>query len=128
MIQNLIFFEIILYFRNSFSDTPMNEIVQAHKREIVAIASQHGAYNIRVFGSVARNEANADSDIDFLVDYDSTKRSPWFPCGLQQDLEALLQCPVDIATPAMLKPRIRERILQEAIPLESATDRHLDRL
>ena len=104
----------------------MNGMLQDYKREILAIAAQHGAYNIRVFGSVARNGADATSDIDFLVDYDSTKRSPWFPCGLQQDLETLLQCKVDIATPAMLKPRIKEQVLQEAIPLEPETEEHFN--
>ena len=42
----------------------------ADKRsQILAIASKHGAYNVRVFGSVARGEATAESDIDFLIDY-----------------------------------------------------------
>jgi uncharacterized protein len=66
---------------------------------------------------VARQEAHSESDIDFLVDYDSSKRSPWFPSGLVQDLESLLQRKVDIATPAMLKPRIRDRVLREAVSL-----------
>jgi uncharacterized protein len=95
----------------------INELLQTQRAQILAIATQHGAYNVRIFGSVARNEANADSDIDFLVDYDSTKRSPWFPSGLVQDLEALLQRNVDVATPAMLKPRIKDQVLREAISL-----------
>ena len=95
----------------------INELLQAKRSEIIEIAAQHGAYNIRVFGSVARQEAHVGSDIDFLVDYDPTKRSPWFPSGLVQDLEALLQCKVDIATLAMLKQRVRERVLREAVSL-----------
>jgi uncharacterized protein len=95
----------------------INELLQAQKSQILEIAAKHGAYNIRVFGSVARNEANTDSDIDLLVDYDSAKRSPWFPSGLVQDLEALLQRKVDVATLAMLKPQTQERILREAISL-----------
>jgi uncharacterized protein len=49
--------------------------------EILSIAERHGAFNVRIFGSVARGEADAISDIDVLVDYDRSKRSPWFPMG-----------------------------------------------
>jgi uncharacterized protein len=88
------------------------------KREaILEIAAKHGAYNLRVFGSVARGEADENSDIDFLVDYSLDQVSPWFPAGLVIDLEKLLGRKVDIATEAALKDRIRERVLREAIPL-----------
>ncbi|MBD2233734.1 nucleotidyltransferase family protein [Phormidium tenue] len=95
----------------------LQDLLQAKKDQILAIADRHGAYNIRVFGSIARNEATATSDIDLLVDYDPARRSPWFPIGLVQELEALLEHKVDVATPAMLKERIRDRVMQEAIPL-----------
>jgi len=72
---------------------------------------------VRVFGSVARGEATQESDIDLLVDYDLEKITPWFPGGLLLDLEQLLNRKVDIATVDMLKERIRERVLQEAVPL-----------
>jgi uncharacterized protein len=85
--------------------------------EILSIAERHGAFNVRIFGSVARGEADAKSDIDVLVDYDRSKRSPWFPMGLIADLEAALGCSVDVVTEKGLKSRIRERVLQEAIAL-----------
>ena len=72
---------------------------------------------MRVFGSVARNEADNESDIDFLVDYSVEDISPWFPAGLMLDLEALLGRKVDIATESALKERIRERVLREAISI-----------
>ena len=72
---------------------------------------------MRVFGSVARNEADTESDIDFLVDYSVEDISPWFPASLMLDLEALLGQKVDVATEAALKERIRERVLQEEISL-----------
>jgi hypothetical protein len=72
---------------------------------------------VRVFGSVARGEATQESDIDLLVDYDLEKITPWFPGGLLLDLEQLLNRKVDIATVDMLKERIRDRVLQEAVPL-----------
>lgn len=87
----------------------------ADKREqILAIAAQHGAYNVRVFGSVAKGEADQYSDIDFLIAYEAGKTSPWFPAGLIQDLEALLERKVDVVTEGGLKEHSRDRILKEA--------------
>ena len=108
------------------TNTHVQALLQAKRSQILAIADHHGAYNIRVFGSIARAEATDTSDIDLLVDYDPARRSPWFPVGLVQDLEALLEHKVDVATPAMLKERIRDgqrsaqrghRVIKEAIPL-----------
>ncbi len=93
------------------------DLLQAQRSQILAIAEQHGAYNVRVFGSVARGEATAESDIDFLIDYDLAKITPWFPGGLLLDLEQLLNRKVDIATVDMLKERIRDRVLREAVAL-----------
>jgi uncharacterized protein len=95
----------------------IEELLYYERSQILAIAQKHGAYNVRVFGSVARGEATPESDIDLLVDYDLDKITPWFPGGLLLDLEQLLNRKVDIATVDMLKERIRERVLQEAVPL-----------
>lgn len=95
----------------------ISELLQTKREEIMAIAAKHGAFNVRIFGSVARNEASSDSDIDFLVDYNLDDISPWFPAGLKLDLEKLLDREVDIATEDALKERIRERVLSEAILL-----------
>ena len=73
--------------------------------------------NIRIFGSVVRGEATEKSDLDLLVDYDSARRSSWFPMGLILELEALLERKVDVATVDMLKERIKDRVLKEAINL-----------
>jgi predicted nucleotidyltransferase len=87
------------------------------KREaILAIAGRYGARNLRVFGSVMRGEADAASDVDFLVELEPG-RSLFDLGGLLMDLQEHLQCKVDVMTPAMLKPRIRERVLREAMPL-----------
>jgi predicted nucleotidyltransferase len=95
----------------------LNELTPDIREQIRAIAAQHGAYNIRVFGSVAKGQANQSSDLDLLVDYDLDKISPWFPVRLIRDLETLLGIKVDIVTPAGLKDRIRQQVLQEARPL-----------
>lgn len=89
-------------------------LLQNKRQEIIDIATKHGAYNVRVFGSVARGEETKNSDIDFLVDYDLAKISPWFPGGLLADLEQLLGCKVDIVTEKGLHSLIRQRILSEA--------------
>lgn len=95
----------------------LQELLQNKRNKIIEIAKKHGAYNVRVFGSVARGEETPSSDIDFLVDYDLTKISPWFPGGLLADLEDLLGCKVDIVTEQGLHSLIRERILTEAVEL-----------
>lgn len=95
----------------------LNELTPDIREQIRTIAAQHGTYNIRVFGSVAKGQANQSSDLDLLVDYDLDKISPWFPVRLIRDLETLLGIKVDIVTPSGLKDRIREQVLQEARPL-----------
>jgi len=95
----------------------IKELLHDRRSHILAIAEKHGAYNVRVFGSVARGEATEDSDIDFLVDYDLQKITPWFPGGLLLDLEQLLNRKVDIATVDMLKEQSRDRVLDEAVML-----------
>ncbi|MBD1806671.1 nucleotidyltransferase family protein [Microcoleus sp. FACHB-SPT15] len=94
----------------------IDELLKEKRDEIIRIAAQHGAYNVRVFGSVARGEASAESDIDFLIDV-GVNHSRWFPGGLLADLEDLLGCKVDIVTENGLHRVIRERVLKEAVPL-----------
>jgi uncharacterized protein len=93
------------------------ELLNSQRKTILEIAAKHGAYNLRVFGSVARGEADEQSDIDLLVDYSLDRITPWFPAGLKLELEQLLGRKVDIATEPALKDRIREQVLKEAIPL-----------
>lgn len=92
------------------------EQLRSRRPEIQAIASKHGAGNVRVFGSVARGESRPDSDVDFLIDVVGPT-TPWFPGGLLNDLEHLLDRPVDIVLERSLNPLIREAVLTEAVPL-----------
>jgi len=71
--------------------------ISERREEILRIAARYGAYNVRIFGSVARGEADEASDIDFLVDMESG-RSLLDLGGLQMELEALLGCRVDVTT------------------------------
>jgi uncharacterized protein len=92
------------------------ERLKTNRAKILGMAARYGAYNVRVFGSVARGEADADSDLDFLVDMESG-RSLLDLGGLLMDLQELLGCQVDIVTEKGLRQRIRERVLNEAVPL-----------
>jgi uncharacterized protein len=84
------------------------------RAEIMAAAARHGATNVRVFGSVARGDADADSDVDFLVDFEPG-RSLLDLAGLLVELEDLLGHRVDVVTEPGLKARIRQRVLAEAV-------------
>jgi predicted nucleotidyltransferase len=93
------------------------ETLLADKREeILRIAARHGAFNVRVFGSMARGEAQPESDVDFLVDV-GPDHSAFFPGGLVADLEDLLGRRVDVVEPAGLHWYLRDKILKQAVPL-----------
>jgi len=94
----------------------MIDVLHDKKTELEKIALRHGAYNVRVFGSVVRREESEVSDIDIIVDA-GEKRSPWFPGGLKADLEELLGKKVDVVTTKGLRNDLREIILAEAEPL-----------
>jgi predicted nucleotidyltransferase len=95
-------------------DTAMD--LQQKRSDILRIPTQYGARNLRVFGSVARGDDGAHSDIDLLVDMDPD-RSLLDVVGLGQDLEELLDRGVDVLTGASLHPGLRDRILAESRPL-----------
>lgn len=94
----------------------IEEFLKTKQADILRIAAKHGAHNVRVFGSVARGEADEDSDIDFLVEMEAG-RSLLDMGGLLMDLRELLKRDVDVVTERGLKPRIRERVLREAVAL-----------
>lgn len=92
------------------------DLLKDKRGQILRLAARHGARNLRVFGSVARGEAGPTSDVDFLVEMEPG-RSLFDLGGLLMDLEALLGCRVDLVTERGLKERIRDRVLQEAVPI-----------
>jgi len=94
----------------------LQQLLQSKREAILRTARAYGAHNVRVFGSAARGETDAESDLDFLVELEPGK-SLLDLGGLQYELEALLGCRVDVVTERGLKARIRERVLQEAVPV-----------
>ena len=94
----------------------LEQVLHEKRAEIEQIAARHGVTRLRVFGSAARGEATAESDVDFLVQTGPVT-SAWFPAGLILDLEALLGRRVEIVTERALRPELRESVFHDARPL-----------
>lgn len=91
------------------------ESLRARRDEILALAQRHGADNVRVFGSVARGEATPESDVDFIVDFE-TGASLVDQSGLRLDLIELLNVNVDVVSNhPRLTERFRRQIEREAV-------------
>jgi predicted nucleotidyltransferase len=89
--------------------------LKARRDEILRIAARYGAHDVRVFGSVARDQARPDSDVDFLVEFEPG-RTVLDLSGLILDLQEALGREVNVVEVRRLA-RLAERIEQEAIPL-----------
>ena len=85
-------------------------ILGAHREEL----RRRGVRSLAVFGSVARDEARPDSDVDVLVEVERPMGLIGF-ITLQAYLEEILGREVDLGTPESLKPAIRDRVLREAV-------------
>jgi len=92
------------------------DALKTKRNDILRLAAQHGAHNVRLFGSVARGEASPTSDIDLLVKMDRG-RSLLNLIELSQELESFLHRKVDILTDEGLSPYLAQRIQAEAVPL-----------
>jgi len=92
------------------------DVIRKRRGEILQRASQHGARNVRVFGSAARGDAGPASDIDLLVEMEPGRSLLDF-VRLWQELEDLLGVRVDLVSEGGISPYLREEILSEAIAL-----------
>ena len=90
--------------------------VKERRDEILALAVKYGAHHVRVFGSVVRGQADEESDLDLLVTMEPG-RSLLNLGGLLMEARDLLDCKVDVVTEQGLRPRIREQVLREAMPI-----------
>jgi len=89
--------------------------LMSRRGEVLALARRHGAHNVRLFGSVARGDHSATSDIDLLVDFE-TGVGLFQMAGLVDELEQLLESHVDVVSARSLKPWDSD-VLDEAVPL-----------
>ena len=92
------------------------ELIKSRKKEILELADKYGVCNVRIFGSVARGEANGNSDIDILVDFKG-KTSLFQLGGLWMELNDLLKVRTEVFTSGLLKENVKENALREAIAL-----------
>jgi uncharacterized protein len=95
---------------------PLAQRIRRRRGRLLDSARAHGVRRVRVFGSIARGDADAASDVDLLVEL-AAGRTLLDLTGFRRDAAEILGTPVDVATPDMLKERIREDVLAEAMPL-----------
>jgi hypothetical protein len=95
---------------------PTLAYVRSRREDVLRVAEKHGAYNVRVFGSVVRGEATPESDIDLLIDMEEG-RSAFEFVDLIHELAETLGRPVDVAEEPSLHSLVRDRVLKEAVPL-----------
>ncbi len=94
----------------------IGEQVRCQRDQILSLARQHRARSVRLFGSVVRGEADEESDVDLLVEFDPGA-SLLDHAALVDDLEALLGRSVDVVSLRALRSELREAVLREAVPL-----------
>ena len=92
------------------------QLLRTHREEILRLAAYHGAHNVRIFGSVPRGQATAESDLDVLVDFEAG-RSLLDRIALMQDLEDLLGIEVDVVTGRSVHRDLLAHVLESAQPL-----------
>jgi len=92
------------------------ESIQGKREAILEVARRYGAHDVRIFGSVARGDATADSDLDIVVRFDPD-RSLLDHGGLLMDLRELLGVKVDVVSEGALQGRFGELVRKEAVPL-----------
>jgi len=115
--------ELEAYFLRRAKELPLpkkravsGRLLQDKRAEILDIASRHGVIRLRIFGSFARGEATEGSDLDILASF-KEDRSLLDLVSFRQDLEDLLGRKVDVVSEEGIHPRLKSRILQEAVPL-----------
>ncbi len=99
----------------------LSQRISEKREQILRVAEKYGARNVRVFGSVARGDFDHTSDVDFLIQLDSTNLKGMRYFGIleqiREELEGLLGCNVDVVEEKGLRERIRAEVLAEAIAL-----------
>lgn len=94
----------------------LRQLLRGHRAKILALAEKYGIQTVRVFGSVARDDAGPATDIDLLVRFQAG-RSLLDQIAFQQDVSELLGVTVDVVSTEGLSPYIRDDVLREAVPV-----------
>ena len=95
---------------------PTLQALRAKRDDILAVAKRYGAYNLRIFGSVARGEATPDSDIDILATFPAGT-SIFDLVGMWLDLQDLLERDISLISDDTSDSRFMRNVLQDAITL-----------
>lgn len=95
----------------------LNEILQNLAQQFTQLRAKYGVSKLGVFGSYARGEATAASDVDVLVEF--SRPIGWEIVDLNDELEAVLQKPVDLVTVNALKPQLKDQILEQVIYVDN---------
>lgn len=100
----------------NIAELPLRALVESRRDEIKQIVSRHGGRSVALFGSVARGDEQSGSDIDFLVELAPGTR-PFEILVIGAELEEVLGVAVDVGTPESLRPRVRDEVMGQAVPL-----------
>jgi predicted nucleotidyltransferase len=94
----------------------VHALIESHREQLLSLAHRRGITNVRVFGSMARDQAHDDSDVDLLVTL-APGTSALALGGLLLDAQELLRRNVDIVTESSLHPALRDRVIADAVRL-----------
>ncbi len=94
----------------------MHPLIEAHRHQLLALAARRGIADLRVFGSMARDDADDSSDVDLLVTL-PPGTSALALGGLLMDVQDLLHRPVDVVTESALHPALRDEVLSSCVAL-----------
>ena len=94
------------------------EELKKYRSQILELAKRYHAPNVRVFGSTVREDNKPESDVDFLIDV-SPKQTLLDLVAFTRELKELLGCEVDVAQSTVLHPMMRDKVLREAVSLDS---------
>lgn len=96
----------------------IEELKTALRALLPSLEREYGVSSIEIFGSYVRGEQDEESDLDLLVEFDPARGLSLFDfAGLQQELSDRLDVRVDLVEKRSIKPRLKDRILHEAVPL-----------
>lgn len=95
---------------------PQASRLRRQRRRLLDSAKRHGITHLRAFGSLARGEAHEGSDVDLLVDLKAGHTLVDL-AAFRREAAEILDLPVDVATADMLKDRVRDEVLSEALPI-----------